>query len=129
VSVAVKKVAGVDSVKVSLNEGLADIKLKDGNKVTVEQIRGIIRKNGFTPKESQARVAGNVVERNGKPALAVTALDQVYLLADAPDAKRKVEQLKGRMGKQVVLSGQLPETKEAEEPQTLLVREVAPTSS
>jgi copper chaperone CopZ len=129
VSVAIKKVSGVDSVKVSLNEGLADIKLKDGNKVTVEQIRGIIRKNGFTPKESQARVAGNVVERNGQPALAVTGLDQVYLLADAPDAKGKVEQLKGRMGKQVVLSGQLPETKEAEEPQTLLVREVAPTSS
>ena len=107
-SVAIKKVNGVDSVKVSLNEGVADIKLKDGNKVTVEQIRGIIRKNGFTPKESQARVAGNVVERNGQPALAVTGLDQVYLLADAPDAKGKVEQLKGRMGKQVVRRDGLP---------------------
>ncbi len=128
-SVAIKKVNGVDSVKVSLNEGLADIKLRDGNKVTVEQIRGIIRKNGFTPKESQAQVAGKVVERNGKPALEVTGLDQVYLLADAPDAKGKVEQLKGQMGKQVVLSGQLPETKETEEPQTMHVREVAPASS
>jgi hypothetical protein len=59
----------------------------------------------------------------------VTGLDQVYLLADAPDAKGKVEQLKGRIGRQVVLSGQLPETKEAEEPPTLLVREVAPSSS
>ncbi len=128
-SVAIKKVNGVDSVKVSLNEGLADIKLKDGNKVTVEQIRSIIRKNGFTPKESQARVAGRVVERNGQPALEVTGLDQVYLLADAPDAKGKVEQLKGRMGKQVVLSGQLPETKETEEPQALLVHDVAPASA
>ena len=116
-------------MKISLNEGVADIKLKDGNKVTVEQIRSIIRKNGFTPKESRARVAGRVVERNGKPALEVTGLDQVYLLADAPDAKGKVEQLKGRMGKQVVLSGQFPETKDAEEPQTLLVREIAPASS
>jgi copper chaperone CopZ len=129
VSVAIKKVNGVDSVKVSLNEGVADIKLKDGNKVTIEQIRSIIRKNGFTPKESQARIAGRVVERNGKPALEVTRLDQVYLLADAPDAKGKVEQLNGRMGKQVVLSGQFPETKSAEEPQTLLVQDVAPASS
>ncbi len=128
-SVAIKKVNGVDSVKVSLNEGLADIKLRDGNKVTVEQLRSTIRKNGFTPKESEARVAGRVVERNGKPALEVTGLDLVYLLADAPDAKGKVEQLNGRMGNQIVLSGELPETKGAEEPQTLLVHEVAPAST
>jgi copper chaperone CopZ len=66
VSVAVKKVNGVQDVKVSLNEGSADIKLKDGNKVGVEQIRDIIRKNGFTPKDAEVKVAGKVIERNGK---------------------------------------------------------------
>ena len=38
VSVALEKIEGVELVKVSLNEGIADIKLKLGNKVTVEQI-------------------------------------------------------------------------------------------
>ena len=72
-SVALKKVNGVQDVKVSLNEGSAVIKLKDGNKVDVEQIREIIRKNGFTPKGAEVKVAGKVVERDGKPATFTSA--------------------------------------------------------
>jgi copper chaperone CopZ len=118
VSVAIKKVSGVEDVKVSLNEGSAVIKLRDGNKVDVEQIRDIIRKNGFTPKDAEVKVAGKVVERNGKPALAVNGPDVVYLL------EGNVASLKEMTGKQIVLAGQVPETADKNAPPKLVVKEV-----
>ena len=50
--VAVRKLDGVRSVTVSLNDGYADILLASQNTVTVERIREAIRRNGFTPREA-----------------------------------------------------------------------------
>ncbi len=102
-------------MKVSLNEGSADIRLKDGNKVDVEQIRDIIRKNGFTPKDAEVKVAGKVVERNGKPALEVTGPDVVYLL------EGNIAALNEMKGKQVVITGQVPESASRNEPPKIVV--------
>jgi copper chaperone CopZ len=110
VSVAIRKIEGVESVAVSLNEGLADVKLKPGNRLDPGRIRQVARDNGFTPKGAEARVAGKVVERGGKPALAVTGLDLVYVLAEHPDAKGRLSELEKAMGRDVVVSGHLPET-------------------
>jgi copper chaperone CopZ len=110
VSVAVEKIEGVELVKVSLNEGIAYIKLKSGNKVTVEEIVEVIRDNGFTPKGTKIRVAGKVVERGGDPALDVTGLDFTYLLVEHPEGKGKVAKLRETaLGKQVILNGHLSE--------------------
>lgn len=110
-SVAIRKLEGVGSVDVSLNQGYADVTLKPGNRVEPERIRQVVRDNGFTPKGADARVAGKVIERGGKPALAVTGLDLVYVLAEHPDAKRRLAELeKAAMGRDVVVSGHLPET-------------------
>jgi copper chaperone CopZ len=108
VSVAIKKLEGVQSVNVSLNEGYADIKLKPTNKVTVEKVREVVRTNGFTPKDTQLRVAGKVVERGGKPALEVTGTDVVYLLT--PAAKGGPELKADAAGKKVIVSGRVPES-------------------
>ncbi|GEM_PF-956414 len=128
-SVAIQKVDGVDSVKVSLNQGRADVRFKPGNRVTVERILEVIRDNGFTPRGSEVRIAGKVIERGGRPALSVTCLDLVYLLVDHPDARGKVGELqKVVVGKQVTVSGYLSEvTKDVkpEEPRRLEVRDFA----
>jgi len=50
---SLKKMDGVKKVKVSLNKGTAIIDLKPGNEVTIEQIKEIVRRNGFTPKETR----------------------------------------------------------------------------
>ena len=108
VSVALEKIEGVELVKISLNKGLADIKLKSGNKVTVEQIVQVIRDNGFTPKGTTICVAGKVVERGGDLALDVTGLGFFYLLVEHPEAKGEMGKLRETaMGKQVVLNGYL----------------------
>ena len=60
VSVAVKKIDGVESVEVTLNRGHAEIKLKPGNRVRIEQIWEAVRKQGLTPKEARVVVRGRL---------------------------------------------------------------------
>lgn len=67
-SVAIKKVDGVDSVEVSLERATADIRLKPGNSITLPQLRRIVRQAGYPTKEARVEARGAVVERNGKPA-------------------------------------------------------------
>jgi len=129
VSVAIKKVKGVESVNVSLNKGEAEIRFKPGNEVTVEQIRQIVLDNGFTPKDSDVEVAGTLIERSGKPALAVPGPDLVYRLVDHRQGKGKVEELwKKAREKEIVVKGHLPQTTtkgRAEEPRVLEVKDFA----
>jgi copper chaperone CopZ len=123
VSVLVKRIDGVESVDVSLKEGAATVKLKPGNHVTVDEVRDAIRKNGFTPKDADVTIAGKVVERNGKPALAVSGSDLVYLLGQSSEAKGKAEELQKQIGRDVIVKGHLPESSgKVSEPQTLEVR-------
>ncbi len=68
-SVALKKVDGVESVDVSLEKASADIRLKQGNAITLPQLRRIIRQAGYPTKDAQVDARGTIVERNGKPAL------------------------------------------------------------
>ena len=118
-SVALQKIEGVENVDVSLNEGSATIKLKSHNKVTVEQVREVIRKNGFTPKDTRVRVAGKLIERNGKPALEVSGLDQVLLLSGP---REKFVGLDQRTGQAAILVGTIHEA--INEPLMLTVEEV-----
>ena len=68
-SVAVKKLDGVESVDVSLEKASADIRLKAGNAITLSQLRRIIRQAGYPTKDAQVEARGTLVERNGKPTL------------------------------------------------------------
>jgi len=69
VSVAIKKLDGVESVDVSLEKATADIRLKPGNAVTLPQLRRIIRRAGYPTKDAQVDARGAIGERNGKPVL------------------------------------------------------------
>jgi len=63
VRVAVRKLDGVRSVTVSLNDGYADILLTSQNTVTVERIREAIRRNGFSPREALDQAAKSGLSR------------------------------------------------------------------
>ncbi|HXV62835.1 MAG TPA: hypothetical protein VEK15_19205, partial [Vicinamibacteria bacterium] len=92
-SVALRKIEGVETVTVSLNEGAADIKLKPGNTLDPEAIRKVVRDNGFTPKTAEVRVTGRVTRAGGKWTLVVTGLPIVYELHEHPDANGKLAEL------------------------------------
>ena len=78
--VATLKIDGVETVTVSLQRAVADIKLREGNRVTIDQILQMVRNNGFTPKEANVTVVGTPVERGGAPAFAVSGIDEVLLV-------------------------------------------------
>jgi copper chaperone CopZ len=69
VSVAVKKLDGVESVEVSLAKAAADIRLEPGNAVTLAQLRRVIRQAGYPTRDATIEARGVIVDRNGKPAL------------------------------------------------------------
>lgn len=113
-SVALNKIAGVEDVKVSLNEGRADVKMKPGNRATLDQIRDVIRRNGFTPKAADVVARGTLALHEGRLALHVSGPDVVYVLWDAPSAAGKVGELgilaARRKVAEVVVEGQIPES-------------------
>ena len=59
-----KKVAGIESVEVSLEKGSTDIRLRPGNTVTLTQIREIIRSSGFNAREATVTASGRVYLKN-----------------------------------------------------------------
>jgi copper chaperone CopZ len=69
VSVAIKKLDGVESVDVSLEKASADIRLKPGNAITLPLLRRIIRQSGYPTKDANVEARGTFVERNGTPTL------------------------------------------------------------
>ncbi|HJU42068.1 MAG TPA: heavy metal-associated domain-containing protein [Vicinamibacterales bacterium] len=56
-----RKVEGVTQVQVSLKQGLTTLELQPGNTVTVEQLRTIIKNNGFVSKEADIIARGRIV--------------------------------------------------------------------
>ena len=59
--VSLMSVNGVASVEVSLEKGMAAVKLKPANAVTLKQLQEAIAKNGFTMKQSHLIAAGKVI--------------------------------------------------------------------
>ena len=97
-----KAVPGVDSVEVSLNKGLASVKMKPGNATTYKQLQDAITKNGFTTKQSQVVVRGEVVQEAGAYKLKVSGSNEVYALVGGNPS--------GLVGKAVIVEGTIPET-------------------
>lgn len=109
--VAVRKLEGVESVNVSLNDGLAEIRLAPGSRVTLAQIREVIRSKGFTPKDAQVVIAGNVVEYEGVPALALDGAAPAYRLVDHAESPGTVKRLPA--GRRVEIRGRVPQSRPA----------------
>ena len=65
-SVALKKLDGVESVEVSLEKASAEIRLRAENRVTLERIRQVIRTSGYPTRDADVTARGKVVEQ-GKP--------------------------------------------------------------
>lgn len=123
---ALKKFAGVDSVDVSLNKGLATVKLKPGNTIGPEQFWETVKKNGFTPKQTDAVVKGEVVSAGAKLQLKVTGAQHTYALAPDPKAPKAIEEARRQAGKTVTIEGRLTPGNGPTTPPPIEVRAVRP---
>ena len=78
--VSLTSVNGVASVDVSLEKGLATVKLKPGNLVTLKQLQSAISKNGFTMKQSRVTATGKVIQSDGAPKFQISGSNEVVNL-------------------------------------------------
>lgn len=128
--VVVGKIEGVQSVKVSLKEGMATIQLAPSNRVTVDKIRAAIRSNGFTAREAEVRVAGSLVQRGDTLTLVVPGTGELFVLHNAPGPADAITDLRRRgPGTRVVIAGQIsnPGPRRGGRPMRLLVRAISAT--
>ena len=116
VRVALMKFPGVESADVSLNKGLATVKLKPANTIRPRELWEAIRKNGNTPKITRATVRGEILE-NGMQ-LKVTGSNEVF---DLKANSAVGQQLKASAGKTITLEGTLTPGKD---PKTAVPLEV-----
>jgi copper chaperone CopZ len=105
VDVALKKVVGVESVEVSLNKGLATVKLKPNNTVSVPQLWELIHKNGYTPKSTTVSVRGELASANGGVQLRVAGTKDVLTLAADSKAAAVFGELQKKLGQTVIVQG------------------------
>jgi copper chaperone CopZ len=121
VRVSLKAVPGVESVEVSLEKGLAVVKMKPRNSVSFKQLNEAIAKNGFTMKDSVATVAGTVDESNGKAVLRVSGSNDVLTLLPDGSAQNAAPET----GKPVVVTGVVPEAGKGKMPDVIRYRSIS----
>jgi hypothetical protein len=116
VRVSLKSVSGVDSVDVSLEKGLASVRMKPGNTATLKQLNEAISKNGFTMKQSTATIAGKAVVTNGKTMLQVSGSNEMLELIPDSSAAALAPALDG---KSVLVDGAIPEAAKGKSPDSI----------
>ena len=123
VHVALKKVSGVDSVDVSLNKGLATVKLKPGNAVSVQQLWQLIHQQGYTPKSTAVSARGDLENSPHGLQLKVSGTNQIIALA--PDAKNGTAYADAtkKVGHTVIVQGTMTPAKDLQAPVPLQVTE------
>jgi copper chaperone CopZ len=124
VDVALKKVAGVESVDVSLNKGLATVKLKPGNALSVPQFWELIHKNGYTPKSTAVSVHGDLANVNGQLRLNVSGTKEALALVANPKNPTAYSEASKKLGQTVIVQGVMEPGKDLKAPVPLQVGQV-----
>ncbi|SRR5581483_3093260 len=105
VDVALKKVPGVDTVNVSLNKGLATVKLKPGNTVSVPQFWQLLHQKGYTPKITTVSARGELAGGQARLQLKVSGTKDVLNLAPDPKNAAAYNDAEKKVGQSVVVQG------------------------
>jgi copper chaperone CopZ len=123
VSVALKKIEGVESAKISLNDGRARIALQPGNSVRLEQIRKAVNEQGFTPKEARVKALGDLTSAGGQFQFKVSGSKETFPVMAAPHASWFKQ-----AGENVLVTGIIAAPRNREEPGDLQVLQVSKPS-
>lgn len=124
VHVALKKVSGVDSVDVSLNKGLATVRLKPGNAVSVEQLWQLIHEKGYTPKSTAVSVRGDLENSPHGVQLKVSGTNQTITLVRDPKNGTPYADATKKLGQTVMVQGTMVPGKDLKAPAPLQVNEI-----
>ena len=115
-------VNGIASVDVSLDKGLATVKLKPGNSVTLKQLHDAIAKNGFTMKQSHIVAAGKVVQTASGAKFQISGSND--LLSLLPDSA-SVSVPTSNTSASFVVEGAIPESAKDKVPDSVRCRSLS----
>ena len=107
-SVGIKKIPGVESVEVSLNQGLATVLLKEGNTVRLEQLQDVVKRSGFTPKDAKVSARGEVIFSGGKLTFKLLGVDRMYDVHIGSGAETTSGDVEKQKGKVLIIEGVIP---------------------
>ena len=109
--VAVLKIDGVESAEVSLQKPGADIRLREGNRLGLEQFRRLVKNSGFSLQSVTVTAVGTPGERDGQPAIDVTGSNTILRVTSKsePNSYKHLTDLLGA-GKPVVVATQMLES-------------------
>jgi copper chaperone CopZ len=121
IHVSMKGIQGVDTVDVDLNTGLVSIKLSAGNGAAMRQFNEAVEKNGFTHKDAQVIVRGQLSGSASTPFLDVAGTKDRYALAPLAGGV----DLSALMGKTVTVDGVIPQSAKGKVSDTLRYKAIA----
>jgi copper chaperone CopZ len=128
--IAARKVEGVESVEVSLERASMDIRLRPGNRITLGQLRQLVKNTGFAAKDATVTALGTLVDRSGKPALDVAGINTVWLLVgDSKRAESLSDAIRGLPSKEagtVEVTGVVRAPTSASQQEQMVVTAIAP---
>jgi len=116
-------VSGVESVQVSLEKGLATVKFKPGNSVTLKQLQSAITKNGFTMKESKIVAAGRLLQEGGNTKFQISGSNDLLSLVAEASASAPPPAAGSAA---FVVEGTIPENAKGKTPDTIRYRSLTP---
>jgi cation transport ATPase len=120
IHVSMKGIQGVNTVDVDLNTGLVSIKLAPGNSAAMRQFNEAVEKNGFTHKDANVIVRGQLSGSAQAPFLEVTGTKDRYALTPLTSGT----DISGLLGKTVVVDGVLPQSGKGKVSDTLRYKSV-----
>jgi cation transport ATPase len=120
IHVSMKGIQGVNTVDVDLNTGLVSIKLAPGNNAAMRQFNEAVEKNGFTHKDANVIVRGQLSGSAQAPFLDVTGTKDRYALTPLAAGT----EISGLLGKTVLIEGVLPQSGKGKVSDTLRYKSV-----
>jgi cation transport ATPase len=120
IHVSMKGIQGVNAVDVDLNTGLVSIKLTPGNNAAMRQFNEAVEKNGFTHKDANIVVRGQLSGSTQAPFLEVTGTKDRYALAPLAAGT----DMTALLGKTVLIDGVLPQSGKGKVPDILRYKSV-----
>jgi copper chaperone CopZ len=120
IHVSMKGIQGVNNVDVDLNTGLVSIKLTPGNRAAMRQFNEAVEKNGFTHKDANVVVRGQLSGSAQALFLDVTGTKDRYVLTPLAAGT----DISGLLGKTVLIDGVVPQSGKGKVSETLRYKSV-----
>ncbi len=98
VRVAMQKLDGVATVELSLERAQAEVGLKPDNRLSLDQFRQVVKRNGFEPKQATVTAIGTVREAGGRMVFEVSGVATPLVISPDKSAPEALQQLKSAFG-------------------------------